>query len=121
MKEDSFGELLKEEIREEVKDIKLSFNTKESIKNKTIRKKYSLYDRILKLMNTTIEIPVAWVGAASIAVLILCGSPFIVTNSAKYSKDIFGYTSIKTVKIQGADIVFPKSNFGGFVNEKDKD
>jgi len=120
MKVDSFDELLKEGIREEVKDIKLSFNVKESIKNNTIRKRPTIYDRVMKIMNTTIEIPVPYAAAACIAILVVCGSPFIVTNAAKYNKDLFGYTNVKTVNIQGADIVFPINGVGGPVNEKDK-
>jgi len=120
MKADSFEKLLKEGIEEEVKDIKLSFNIKENIKNNTIRKKASIYDRVKKMMNTTIEIPMTYAAVACIAILMICGSPFIVTNAAKYNKDLFGYTNVKTVNIQGADIVFPSNGVGGLVNEKDK-
>jgi len=120
MKEDSFDEFIKEGIREDVREIKLSYNVKESIKNETTRKKVSIYDRLMKFMNATIEIPISLAGAACIAILILCGSPFVITEAAKYNKDIFGYTNVKAVNIQGADIVFPNNKFGGPFNEKNK-
>lgn len=121
MKRDNFDGFLKEGIREDVKDIKLSFDAKESIKNNTIRKKFTIFESIIKLMNTTIEIPFSCAVVVCIAILLVCGSPFIVTDAAKHNKDIFGCTNVKTVKIQGSDIIFPNNEVGGFVNEKDKD
>jgi len=116
MEKDKLDELIRESLMEEVHNIKMSSSLRENIRKNTMKSKLSLYGRFKRVMNTTIEIPVPSIMAACLLVFFIGFSTFRVTDTMKKDKSILGYTSVKVIKIGGADVYM--DNGGGVNNGK---
>jgi hypothetical protein len=104
MKDDRLGALIREGLREEAKDVTMSSSLKNRIIKNTIENPQTFYQRFVKVMNTTIDIPLPSALAACLLILSISFSSFWVTNEMKRDKSIQGYTSIKVIKIGPCDV-----------------
>jgi hypothetical protein len=110
MERNRIDDLISENLKEEVSSISMSSLLKEKILSEARNEKLGLYQRFLKLMNTTIEISVSSALAACLTICILTFSAFSITSNIKKDKSLMGYTSIKTVNTGGMDIIVEYEN-----------
>lgn len=116
MEKDKLDIAIGECLRDELKDIKMSSNLKDSITKETVRNK-TLKRRLKDLMDMTIDIPIPSAVAACVILCFFTFSTFNVTENMKKDKSIHGYTSVRTIKVGNMNITVENEN-GGAVNEK---
>ena len=101
--------LLQEDLLEELFDVKMSHNLKQSIMQCTIEKPKTLHEKFSGFLNRTIEIPVSYICTVFLIVFISSTlSTFIVTNNMKTDKKLQGYTNFRVLSISGSNVILPK-------------
>jgi hypothetical protein len=117
--ENTMDFLLQDKLKEEMINVKMSHNLKESILESTIKKPKSLHEKFLKILNSTLEIPVSYACIACF-IIITCStlSTFIVTDNMKMDKELQGYTNIRVLNISGSNVILPRDISEVTDNEK---
>lgn len=110
MEENKFASLIKDSLEEEVVNIKMSSSLKENIRKNTMKKRSGFFEKLRRLLNQPIEAPLPAIIAVSVLFLLLMPFFFIVTDNMKKDKAIFGYTSIKIVKIGATDVLIDQTS-----------
>lgn len=118
MEKDRLDNLIKESLRKEVQDTKMSSSLRESILKSTVKKPDNIFKRFVKLMNLTVEIPLPSLAVLCIILCVMGYSGLSIIEGVKKDKSIIGYTSVKTVKIGGSEIIVESQGIGGNRIEK---
>jgi len=118
MEKDKLDNLIKESLREEVQDIKMSSSLRENILKSTIKKPDNIFRRFVKLMNLTVEIPVPSLAVLCIILCVMGYSGLSIAGGMKRDESITGYTSVKTIRIGGSEIIVENRGIGGNSIEK---
>ena len=101
--------LLHDELQEELTNVKMSYNLKQSIMECTIKKPKTLYEKLHQFLNRTIEVPVSYIFTFCLAIFISSTlSTFIITDSMRMDKKLQGYTNIRILNISGSSVILPK-------------
>lgn len=121
MEKDSFGKLIKDGLSDAADDIEMSPALKSRILKNTIGRSETLYERLLKFMDKTIEISFPSAIVAGIVLVAFIFTGFISVWSIKGDKSLVGYTSVKVINVGGSDIIVDKNSGGVLDGIKNKD
>lgn len=109
LKKDTMDFSFQDGLKEEMINIKMSYNLRESILHSTIKKPKSIYEKFSEVLNRTVEIPIFYICTVSILIFISSTlSTFIVTDNMKMHKKLQGYTNIRVLNISGSNVILPK-------------
>lgn len=110
--------LLHDELNQEMSNVKMSLNLKESIIKNTIKQPKTLHEKFSRFLNRTVEIPFSFAFAVCFVIFISSTlSTFIVTDSMKTDKKLQGYTNIRVLNISGSNVILLKDTSEVIRNE----
>lgn len=117
-KENTVDSLLHDRLNQEMSNVKMSLNLKESIIKNTIKRRTTLYEKFSQFLNIKIEISVSFAITACFVIVISSAlSTFIVTDSMKMDRKLQGYTNIRVLSISGSNVILPKDTSEVIDNE----